>query len=228
MAKATSETDAELAPDHPGYIDPSSDRRTRTRQRRRNEVYAAAVELFVSQGFDSTTMDEIADRADVARATVFNYFPRKTSFLEEWTARRRARAAAAAADVTGKTLDQILHRYMSEMASISEKTREETRALLSATLQQTNFLAHPELADELAALIRGARNDGTAPADVHAGQTGLILATAYFAVLNQWITTEPAEFHLERELLIVVNIILYGFYSPRQPLDPQLPSSGLA
>ncbi len=36
-------------------------------------MFAAAVELFVERGFDATTMDDIADRADVARATVFNY-----------------------------------------------------------------------------------------------------------------------------------------------------------
>ncbi len=208
------------AVDQPGYIDPSADRRTRTRQRRRNEVYAAAVDLFIAQGFASTTMDEIADRADVARATVFNYFPRKTAFLDEWTARRRARATAATTAVAGGTLDQQLHRYMIEMAKISEETREETRAMLSATLQQTNFFARPQLADELATLIRNGRDGGTVPADIHAEQVGLILATSYFAVLNKWIASDPPEFDLERELLIVVNTILYGAYSPRQALNP--------
>jgi AcrR family transcriptional regulator len=37
-------------------------------------VLAAALELFVERGYDNTTMDEIAERADVARAAVFNYF----------------------------------------------------------------------------------------------------------------------------------------------------------
>lgn len=198
-----------------------SDRRTRSRLRRRDELYTAAVELFIKQGFNDTTMEQIADRADFARATVFNYFPRKTAFLDEWTARRRARAtqALAGADVTGWTLDKMLHSYMTEMAQLSLETREETRALLSATLQQTNFLAHPALAEELAELIRSARDSGEAPDDVHAGQAGLIIATTYFAVLDQWITAEPKAFDLEKELLTVVNVVLYGIYAPRQPLS---------
>lgn len=200
----------DLRAESPDYIDPKADRRTRSRQRRRNEVYAVAVELFIEQGFDHTTMDEIAERADVARATVFNYYPRKTAFLDEWTTRRRARASAATNDLGGKSLDYLLHRYMVEMARLSEETRAETRALLSATLQQTNFLAHPQLADELATLIRSARVDAAAPAKVHAGRVGLILATAYFAVLDQWIASEPPPFDLEAELLLVVGIILYG------------------
>ncbi|WP_082575344.1 MULTISPECIES: TetR/AcrR family transcriptional regulator [unclassified Nocardioides] len=202
---------------------PVSDRRTRSRQRRRDQLYTAAVELFIEQGFDETTMEQIADRADFARATVFNYFPRKTAFLDEWTVRRRARAteSLASVDGTGWSLDRVLHRYMTEMAHMSVETRDETRALLSATLQQTNFLAHPALADELADIIRSARASGEAPDDVHAGQAGLIIATAYFAVLDQWIATEPPAFDLETELLTVVNVVLYGIYSPRQPLSAQ-------
>jgi AcrR family transcriptional regulator len=210
MARQISPVSAGLSYSEPDGIGPSSDRRTRSRERRRNEVYAAAVELFIEKGFDNTTMDEVAERADVARATVFNYYPRKTAFLDEWTARRRARATAATIDVAGTTLDQLLRRYMTEMAKISEETRKETGALLSAALQQTNFLSHPQLADDLAALIRTAREDGAAPSHVRAGQVGLILATSYFAVLAQWITSDPPEFELESELLTVVDIILHG------------------
>lgn len=201
---------ADLAVDLDSHIDPKADRRTRGRQRRRNEVYAVAVKLFIEQGFDNTTMDEIAERADVARATVFNYYPRKTAFLDEWTTRRRARASAATSDLEGEPLDHLLRRYMVEMARLSEETRAETRALLSATLQQTNFLAHPQLADELATLIRSARVNAVARAHAHAGRVGLILATAYFAVLDQWIASEPSPFDLESELLLVVDVVLYG------------------
>jgi len=57
-----------------GPASPVTDRRVRRRQEVRRRVYRAAVELFVERGFDATTMDDIAERADVARATVFNHF----------------------------------------------------------------------------------------------------------------------------------------------------------
>ena len=80
-----------------GELPPLSTR-TRKRQERRDRVYDAAIALFVEHGFDQTSMDDIAARADLGRTTVFNHFPRKAAFLEEWALRRRQRAAAALGD----------------------------------------------------------------------------------------------------------------------------------
>ncbi|UCC47390.1 MAG: TetR/AcrR family transcriptional regulator [Gemmatimonadota bacterium] len=66
-------------------------RRERKKRALRRRIYQAAFELFLEKGFEETTVEEIADRADVAKGTVFNYFPRKTSFLaavaDDWTSR---------------------------------------------------------------------------------------------------------------------------------------------
>jgi AcrR family transcriptional regulator len=55
------------------------------RERKKLEVLtrirAAALELFNEKGYDATTVEEIAERADVAKATFFNYFPRKDTLL---------------------------------------------------------------------------------------------------------------------------------------------------
>jgi AcrR family transcriptional regulator len=66
-------------------------RRERKKQETRRRIYSAAFELFLERGFDETTVEEIAERADVAKGTVFNYFPQKSSFLpaifEHWVNR---------------------------------------------------------------------------------------------------------------------------------------------
>jgi Transcriptional regulator len=41
----------------------------------------AASELFLEQGYPSTSIDEIARRAGISRATFFNYFPQKSDLL---------------------------------------------------------------------------------------------------------------------------------------------------
>jgi AcrR family transcriptional regulator len=41
----------------------------------------AAGELFLEQGYQDTSVDDIAHRAGVARATFFNYFPAKADVL---------------------------------------------------------------------------------------------------------------------------------------------------
>ena len=193
------------------------DRRTRHRQRRRDEVYDAAVALFVEQGFDNTSMEQIADRADVARATVFNPFSRKTVLLDEWTARRRQQAEAAvhAEDVETWSLEQILRRYMTEMAKLSEESRPETVALMTACLHNTNLLAHPALADQLKRFVVDAQQAGEAPTGINADQAAVLVAISYFSVLSQWIAEEPAPFDLKTELLAMLDLVLNGVVTPR-------------
>ncbi|MFE7423806.1 TetR/AcrR family transcriptional regulator [Rhodococcus sp. NPDC057529] len=196
------------------------DRRTRHRNKRYDQVYAAAVELFIEQGYDNTTMEQIADRADVARATVFNYFARKTAFLDEWTVRRRQRAAAAARPeaLRKNSLDETLKRYMMEMSRISEQTRSETVALMNACLHNLNLLANPALAAELASFVKDAQDAGEAPQHVDAHQAGVLAATSYFAVLSQWIGDDPEPFDLAAELLAMVDLVLFGI-SGLQSID---------
>jgi AcrR family transcriptional regulator len=57
-------------------------RRERKKLETRRRIYRAAMDLFAEKGFEATTVDEIAERADVAKGTVFNYFPHKRAFLQ--------------------------------------------------------------------------------------------------------------------------------------------------
>jgi AcrR family transcriptional regulator len=52
-------------------------RATAQRQLMRQELAAAAMELFASQGYEETTVDQIAAAAGVARRTFFRYFRSK-------------------------------------------------------------------------------------------------------------------------------------------------------
>ncbi|MFB4197564.1 TetR/AcrR family transcriptional regulator [Streptomyces carpaticus] len=56
-----------------------SNRRNATRQR----LYDAAVTLIAEQGFSATTVEEIAERAGVAKGTVYYNFAGKTELFEE-------------------------------------------------------------------------------------------------------------------------------------------------
>ncbi|MGW1763940.1 TetR/AcrR family transcriptional regulator [Streptomyces sp. NPDC002073] len=60
-------------------MDSSSTRRRATRQK----LYEAAVTLIAEQGFSATTVDEIAERAGVAKGTVYYNFASKTVLFEE-------------------------------------------------------------------------------------------------------------------------------------------------
>ncbi|WP_258025375.1 TetR/AcrR family transcriptional regulator [Streptomyces bambusae] len=56
---------------------------TGRRQATRQKLYEAAVTLIAEQGFSATTVDEIAERAGVAKGTVYYNFASKTELFEE-------------------------------------------------------------------------------------------------------------------------------------------------
>jgi len=209
---------ASSEPGPPPASEPAVDRRGRRREERRDHVYRTAVRVFIERGYDSTTMEEIAERADVARATVFNHFQRKIGFIEEWSSRRRKLAlnTVMAEHLDDHSVSEILARYMTELAKISENSREETVALMGAAVHSTNLMYRPALAVELARYVTRGQQRGEVRASISAYQAGLLLATGYFAVLTQWIGEEPP-FDLGGELLSTLDIALGGIVTTPTP-----------
>jgi AcrR family transcriptional regulator len=58
--------------------------RERNKQRVTQRIISAASELFKTCGYHTTTMDDIAEKAEISRATLFNYFPAKEALLLPW------------------------------------------------------------------------------------------------------------------------------------------------
>lgn len=58
--------------------------RARKRRQTRQRIIEAGLRLFVSQGFEATTLDAIAEAADISRRTYFSYFASKDDLLLAW------------------------------------------------------------------------------------------------------------------------------------------------
>jgi AcrR family transcriptional regulator len=62
----------------------ASNRRERKKQETKEKIIKIAMYYFRKQGFDSTTMEQIAEEADIAKATLYNYFPVKESIISDY------------------------------------------------------------------------------------------------------------------------------------------------
>ena len=82
----------------------------RPRASSRRMLAEAAGELFLEQTYARTTIDDIARRAGVSRATFFNYFPAKSDllWLEVDESLDRFAAALAVVDDTLAPMDAVL------------------------------------------------------------------------------------------------------------------------
>ncbi|MFX1489777.1 MAG: TetR/AcrR family transcriptional regulator [Promethearchaeota archaeon] len=58
-------------------ISPTKKRKEREKEKRREEIIEVAERLFLSQGFEDTTMDQIANKAEFSKGTLYNYFESK-------------------------------------------------------------------------------------------------------------------------------------------------------
>ena len=68
-------------------------RRERKKEKNRNNIIGDAVSLFKEKGFTETTIDEILDKANISRGTLYNYFPDKESILVGYFQIKIARAS---------------------------------------------------------------------------------------------------------------------------------------
>ncbi len=62
-------------------INMSYSRRELNKKKSRKSILRASRKLFSAQGYDETMIEEIALKAEVSKATVYNYFPNKESLL---------------------------------------------------------------------------------------------------------------------------------------------------
>ncbi|MDX2822972.1 TetR family transcriptional regulator [Streptomyces ipomoeae] len=173
--------------------------RERKKQRTRDALMRAALELFTTQGYEGTTVDEIAEAVDVSQRTFFRYFAGKeeAALAVLDIAQERFLAAVRARPAHEPPLEALRNAVLDGWDSISDAVQqavpvdlylrsyrmiESTLALLAAHLRRSD-----EVAEEMARII--AEREGL---DVDADPRPRVAVALFAGVIrvteHQWAT----------------------------------------
>lgn len=174
----------------------------------RERLLSAALDLFAAQGFAETTIDQIAERADVARQTVLNHFRLKTDFARAWGQGRRDHLAAVGVGAASDELARVLlHQYFAAAAEINEQERDLTRAMLQSLTPTEIFQFVGGV--PTVAIARG-QELGEFRSAVDPPVAAELLTSVYFGTVSRWLVDGPPPFDLAEALAERVDLVLIG------------------
>ncbi|MFD1050014.1 TetR/AcrR family transcriptional regulator [Kibdelosporangium lantanae] len=195
---------------------PKLGRRERSKAATRQKLLTAALLAFSEKGYEAATIDEIAEAADVARATAFNYFPRKEDFVSGLLADRIVRIAAILRehhlDDPDGPFPEAMRALVRALARWYESEAKTSKVLIRSVLLTGSLLTpgYYTSAATYAKAVAAAQERGEVRSDVDASAVGSLLLDGYFGVLYRWCVDDGSVPDLESALVQTVDIILRG------------------
>ena len=176
---------------------PHVGRRERKKAETRQRILSSAARLFTNRGFEATTIDEIAEDADVSRGTFFNYYSEKSALMQalgngmtETFLERIAEAKALEAS----TVERLASVFAGSAERLLER-RDLSRAVLLETLARRSGLdertSHTaKLHDGVETLLRVGVEIGDVRDDVPLSLLAEMVSGAYIEVLVSWLVVD--------------------------------------
>lgn len=118
-------------------IEPSTDKGGQTRK----HIFNCALTLFRENGFDATTMQEIAERADVVKSAAYYYFPGKEAIIQAYYEAVQSEQERVCGEVLAQTKD-LKARLSSAMHTKFDLAKDD-RKLLGVVFRYTGEPDHP-------------------------------------------------------------------------------------
>lgn len=191
-------------------------RRERKKDETRQRIFREAIRLFRERGFEATTVDEITERADVARGTFFNYFPKKEAVLAYLSEQRLVDAEANAGEIlaASQAAREKLIAIYSSAASAYEEEKELSAFVLPELLRRA-FTPVEEIGPRwdriIVQVVEQGQKSGELRKDVSPERAVTMLTSIYYALLFMWVhCPEECGLHLQNELRARLNLAFEG------------------
>lgn len=110
---------------------------------RRNEILDAAGELFMINGFDKTSTNEILEKAGIARGTLYYYFKSKEAIMDALIERQNTSMLAAASEIAADKSISVSERIIRVI--LSQNIEESNSPMLELINKPQNALMHQKV-----------------------------------------------------------------------------------
>lgn len=207
----------------------AENRTQRKKEETRAKIIAAALRLFRQQGFDAVTMEHIAVEVDIAKGTLYNYFPVKEAILDEFVRRSfqersaerleriralpdtRTRMHAVLMDLIGgiQRSPELFERYFSYRI----------RQMLALRREETQRSGFDELESEILRLGQAA---GELRSDLPPGLLQALFEFTFVEIAQSYYT-DPAAFDAQRVSDQCIELFMFGAHQKEASSCPKPP-----
>jgi len=189
----------------------------------RAKIFDAATELIAQQGYHATSVDRIAARAGVAKATFFVHFASKAEVIATLVRRQIAKAREARQKALPHGPIATLRTMVEALGRLAARSRTLSRGVLAATLESEELggaatALFDEVLAEMTADARAAREAGLLAPGVEPETLASSLLAAYFGALLT--ASHKPTSNMRVVLASLIESILRGACHPAAPRQP--------
>jgi AcrR family transcriptional regulator len=176
-------------------------------QRTRQHILDTALSLFTSNGYEATTMREIAIAADCSLGLTYRYFARKEELILAVYWQMAADTGAQIALLPSSSIAERFHQLMSLRLSQAIQFREPFRALFGTALNPNSGI--DLLGTDMAqmrghvrqAFVQLLTNSSDAPPKTMTDNLATLIYSLHFAIILFWLYDRSADQRITADLL---------------------------
>ncbi|MBI4682845.1 MAG: TetR/AcrR family transcriptional regulator [Nitrospirae bacterium] len=192
-------------------------RRDRKKQETKQKIVKLAMYFFNKQGFDLTTMEQIAEEVDISKATLYNYFPVKESIISEYwqhNVKEIKLQILQMIQLLPDTKSRINKTFSKAATELFQSKEDIYKIYLSYWLRNLN---NPSLNERLQSgfndifnmIIKLGQQSGDVRKDMSVDLLVKYLEVIFLTTCINWLS-DPKLFPLEKTLDLTVSLFIEG------------------